>query len=68
MYLILFCIRYLERLATELLFRLPNNLKFDSTSYRFVGYGALSGNMLHGRIIQNNKIDAYLGQVSLNKG
>ena len=29
---------------------------------------ALSGKMLLVRIVENNKIDAYLGQISLSKG
>ena len=31
------------------------------------GSGALPGKMLRVKIIENNKIDAYLGQVRLNK-
>ncbi len=38
-----------------------------STMSRF-GSGALTGKVLLVRIIENNKIDAYLGQVKLNKG
>ncbi len=34
----------------------------------FFGSGALSSKMLLVRIIENNKIDAYLGQVRLSKG
>ena len=33
-----------------------------------VGSGTLSGNMLLVRIVENNKIDDYLGQVRLIKG
>ncbi len=33
-----------------------------------VGSGALSGKILLVRIIENNKIDAFLGQVRLLKG
>ena len=37
-------------------------------SNNIVGSGTLSGNMLLVRIVENNKIDDYLGQVRLIKG
>ncbi len=33
-----------------------------------LGSGALSGKMVLIRIVENNRIDGYLGQVSLSKG
>ena len=36
----------------------------DLSNYAFLGFGALSGKMLLVRIVENNRIDDYLGQVS----
>ncbi len=38
------------------------------TNSFFLGSGALPGEMLLGRIIANNKIDAYFRYISLCKG
>ena len=43
--------------------------KLDSDNLMgYLGSGALSGKILPVRIIANNKINAYCGQVRLNKG
>ncbi len=46
---------------------LLNRIKPAMKAITFCGSGALSGRMLLVRIVENNKIDDYLGQVRLSK-
>ena len=41
--------------------------KIHFKKIQYFGSGALSGKMLLVRIVENNKIDAYLGQFRLSK-
>ncbi len=43
-------------------------LSYQFPVYKVMGSGALSGKMLLVSIVENNKIDAYLGLVWLSKG